>query len=207
MRSTKENLSVVLTVLVLSFASATGLAQDDAIAEAVPTTENIAQAETSVRPLTVAASLTDGSTISGTLLDSSSIAIKTAFGEASLPLSEVAGVRFPTANDSGTTVVMLNGDSITGATDLKFIGVETTWGSAKINGQSIANLLFVPGLQWQVAEGLGGKRWGLIEKTASQQTTLAPTESTVQPSSGVIQSTFRSDNLPTPAPRIIYGRQ
>ncbi|HBE66969.1 MAG TPA: hypothetical protein DDW52_02365 [Planctomycetaceae bacterium] len=193
--------------------------------------EPLARAEPAVRPLAVSATLTDRSIITGTLIDSTAISIKTAFGEASLPLSEVAGIRFPAAEDSGTTVVMLNGDSISGVTNLKFINVETTWGSAKINGQSIGNLLFVPGLTWKSTESLGGRRWILAEKSAAQ--TQAQSTASVQPAASVPRSslntprsslntpsagqrlpnsappvlgTVPSNRLPTPAPQIIYGR-
>lgn len=222
----------VLAAFVVTLVPALAGAQE-AIAEAVPTLDNredaqptsdelgdesIAQSQPSVRPLTVSATLTDRSIITGTLLDSNSVSIKTAFGEASLPLSEVAGIRFPAADDTSTTVVMLNGDSITGATDLKFIEVETTWGSAKINGQSIGNMLFVPGLAWKATEALGGRRWMLAEKTAAEnqtqqqvQNAVQPASSSrqVQPNSGVrtLPNMGRStQQLPTPAPQIIYGR-
>jgi hypothetical protein len=123
----------------------------------------MAQPERKLRPLTVTVGLTDDTQLTGTLLETSEVSIKTAFGEAAIPLSEVAGIRFPAADDSSTTVVMLNGDSITGATELKFVGIETAWGSAKVNGQSIGTLLFVPGLQWTATTSIGGKRWSLIE--------------------------------------------
>ncbi|MBX3420974.1 MAG: hypothetical protein KF752_05380 [Pirellulaceae bacterium] len=146
-------------------------AQEEAIAEAVPQTGAAASAASNsgvssvVRPITVTASLTDDATaITGTLSDTNTLSIKTAFGLAELPLSEVAGVRFPRAEDTSTTVVMLNGDSITGATDVKFITIETVWGSAKINGQSIASMLFVPGLAWQSVDVLGSQRWQLVER-------------------------------------------
>ncbi len=202
--------------------SAPAAAQDEAIAEAVPAASQeapsddnepaVARAQRSARPLTVAASLTDKSVITGTLLDSTSLNIRTAFGEASLPLSEVAGIRFPTGDDSGTTVVMLNGDSITGATDLKFISVETTWGSAKINGDAIGDLLFVPGLAWQSSESLGRKRWALVEKSPVGQS--AVTQGGVQPATGTrpipqqrsgVLPSGTIQRQPTPAP-IIYGR-
>lgn len=217
-----------MAATLVAFVTVSLQAQDEAIAEAVATDDiasaeiaerdrdldsRIATSEPTIRPLTVSATLTDRSIITGTLLDSTSVSIKTAFGEASLPLSEVAGIRFPASDDTSTTVVMLNGDSITGATDLKFINVETTWGSAKINGQSIANMLFVPGLAWNSTEGLGGRRWALTEKTAPS----AQQQNPVQTASGTIPATQSSPNayqnrgipqqqLPTPAPQIIYGR-
>ncbi len=58
---------------------------------------------------------------------------------------------------------MLNGDSITGASDIRTVTIETEWGTAKINGENLASMLFVPGLQWQSIAGLNGNRWSLIE--------------------------------------------
>ncbi len=116
-----------------------------------------------LRPLTVATELVGETKIMGTLVDSTALQMKTSFGEAQIPLSEIAGVRFATGDETSTTVVMLNGDSITGATDTKFITVETEWGTAKINGSSLVSMLFVPGLQWESSNGLNGKRWSLVE--------------------------------------------
>lgn len=146
-------------------------AQEDEVAEATPATTSILapsdstpSMSSSIRPITVSVSLVDENTLmTGTLIDSNTLSIKTAFGLAELPLTEVAGVRFPRGEDTATTVVMLNGDSITGATDLKFVSIETTWGSAKINGQSISSMLFVPGLAWQPSDVLGSRRWQLVE--------------------------------------------
>lgn len=144
------------------------LAQDEPIAEAVANQESKVTSEANsqpkARPITVSVGLVDDSTtITGTLTETTSLNIKTAFGIAELPLNEVAGVRFPRGDDSSTTVVMLNGDSITGATDLKFVNVETSWGSAKINGPAIAGMMMVPGLSWQSIDVLGSKRWQLVE--------------------------------------------
>lgn len=180
---------IALTLGLLLSSVNQAFSQEDEIAEAIPAAEP-AESTPKVRPLTVAAGLVDEAVITGTLIDSTAIGIKTAFGEASIPLSEVAGIRFPAAEDSSTTIVMLNGDSITGVTDLKYANVETTWGSAKINGQNIATMLFVPGLRWESIDALGGKRWTLIEATAPQAVNRA-----VQPASGV-----------QPAPRVQQGR-
>jgi|694.fasta_scaffold00147_27 hypothetical protein len=161
-------------ILVASVCHAQEADVGEAIAEAAPTTASKPApdaATAAARPITVAVGLVDETVgITGTLSDTNSLSIKTAFGSAELPLSEVAGIRFPRRDDTATTVVMLNGDSITGATDVKFINVETTWGSAKINGQNIAAMLFVPGLAWQSQDVLGSKRWILIESQRANAT-------------------------------------
>ncbi len=128
-----------------------------------------------LRPLTVATELVGETKITGTLVDSTALQMKTSFGEAQIPLSEIAGVRFATGDETSTTVVMLNGDSITGATDTKFITVETEWGTAKINGSSLVSMLFVPGLQWESSNGLNGKRWSLVEAKPIPTSPTRPT--------------------------------
>ena len=120
-----------------------------------------------VRPLSVSIDLLSSKNLSGTLTDTTTLEMRTSFGIASIPLSEVAGIRFASADNASTTVVMLNGDSITGATDVKLVSIETEWGMATINGPNIASILFVPGLVWNAQSGLNGKRWNLVNKKTS----------------------------------------
>lgn len=197
---------IALSLTIMSLGQA--FAQDDAIAEAIPDASPSDSSSPKLRPLTVSAGLIDSTVITGTLLESTELSIKTAFGQAAIPLSEVAGIRFPAAEDSGTTVVMLNGDSITGVTDLKYASVETSWGSARINGQNISTLLFVPGLRWESVEALGGKRWSLVEATSPGS---FPASQGVQQASGSIplpsnRISPSSNILPSNRPPVIYGR-
>lgn len=153
-------------------------AQDEPIAVAKPAAAAkstaagaVASSEKKLRPLTINVQLTSTDTkIVGTLTETTQLLLKTAFGEANIPLSEVAGIRFPTGDDSSTTIVMLNGDSITGASDVKFVTVETEWGVAKINGDSVTSMLFVPGLNWQQGNSINGKRWALVEAKPANST-------------------------------------
>jgi hypothetical protein len=133
---------------------------------------------TKVRPLSVNIDLISNTKINGTLTDTSTLEMRTAFGIANIPLSEVAGIRLASADNASTTVVMLNGDSITGATDIKLMTVETEWGTATINGQNIASVLFVPGLTWNPQAGLNGKRWNL----ANTKTVKKPAPTTAKKS-------------------------
>ncbi|QDT11059.1 hypothetical protein [Stieleria marina] len=131
----------------------------------------VAKAVAKVRPLSITADLIGSTKLSGTLMDSTALEMRTSFGSANIPLSEVAGIRFASAENATTTVVMLNGDSITGATDLKLVTIETSWGTAAINGQNVESILFVPGLTWNSHNGLNGKRWVLSDNKASTSST------------------------------------
>ncbi len=165
---------------------------DEAIAEAVAVENGIPaeKIDPKVRPLTLSVDLLNGNKISGTLVDTTQLSMKTSFGEASIPLGEVAGVRLASGEDVSTTVVMLNGDSITGATDIKQLTIDTDWGTARINGSAIQSLLFVPNVQWNAASNLSGRRWSLIDNATTtpgavpsngQSTANRPGTSNTQP--------------------------
>ena len=160
--------------------------------------------DSKVRPLTVSVELLGGARLNGTLVDSSSLAMKTSFGEAGIPLAEVAGIRLPSGEDVSTTVVMLNGDSITGATDLKQITIDTEWGSARINGTAVQSLLFVPNVQWNAGNNLSGKRWTLsdVEPATAAQNTAPTQASTSRPAQ--LPPTARS--VQQPPYRIVQRR-
>jgi hypothetical protein len=164
-----------------------------------------ASAAPSVRPLSVSIDLLSNTNLSGTLTDTTTLEMRTSFGIANIPLSEVAGIRFASADDATTTVVMLNGDSITGATDVKLVTVETEWGMATINGPNIASIMFVPGLSWNPSAGLNGKRWNLANnkgvpagKPGESENAGAPVDAS---SAAAARSRSSSSGFPAPAPQ------
>ncbi len=170
-------LALVLFANVLASSSTWGQEKKDAIPEAV-TVDATANPKISkpqepkIRPLTVNIELLSQASIAGTMTEANQIDIKTAFGVATIPMSEIAGIRLATAQDASTTIVMLNGDSITGATDIKQITIDTEWGSARINGSAIQAILFVPDLKWVNSNSINGRRWFLVD--AKQATANSP---------------------------------
>lgn len=126
-----------------------------------------AKATKAVRALSVTVEIVGGTSIRGTLVDSSELPMRTSFGQANIPLAEVAGIKLASQDNATTTVVMHNGDSITGATNLPSLVVETEWGKADITGSSISSILFAQGLTWTSDSGLNGTRWTLAEKKAA----------------------------------------
>ena len=141
----------------------------------------VAQATKSVRALSVTVEIVGGTRIQGTLVDSSELPMRTLFGQATIPLAEVACIKLASQDNATTTVVMHNGDSITGATNRPSLVAETAWGKADITGSSISSILFAQGLTWTSESGLNGTRWALSEakKPAAQPT--APVAAQQQP--------------------------
>lgn len=180
-------LAIASTATPLRAQEAGDVPKAEPVAEAKPVEAKYPEAKPArgnaqVRPLSVTVDLLSDTKISGTLTDTTSLDMQTSFGTANIPLSEVAGIRFASAEDATTTVVMLNGDSITGATDVKLVTVETEWGVATINGQSVQSIMFVPSVVWNPLSGLNGKRWSLVSEKAAaakvvpQQTTQQVTQ-------------------------------
>ena len=118
--------------------------------------------------LTVTVDMLGGQKLTGTLTEITELPIRSSFGEVKVPLSQVAGVKLASADDPSTTIVLKNGDSVTGATDLQTVSIDTEWGSAKINGSSITSLLLLPDYKWTSAPGIdGSKRWSLLNVKAT----------------------------------------
>ena len=115
-----------------------------------------------VQPQSVTVALINGNTMVGTIGEADQWTMKTSFGTASLPLSAVAGIRMAQEGSATTTVVLHNGDSITGAVQFDQVVIQTEWGRAEILGTHVASILFTPGLKWTSEPGLNGTRWKLV---------------------------------------------
>jgi len=165
-------LALIASVIVLA-AEARG-AEPVATAEAVPSTEATPKLPITVSPLSATVSLTNGTNLAGALVSSTELKMKSSFGEVSIPLSEVAGIKMASDGNATTTVVLHNGDSVTGATQLDIMELQTEWGKAEINCPSIVSILFAQDLQWASDEGVAGTRWRLT-KTAKPEAANAAT--------------------------------
>jgi hypothetical protein len=100
--------------------------------------------------------------------------MKTSFGTTNLPLSTVAGMRMAHEGNAVTTVVLHNGDNLTGAVTLDLVVIQTEWGRAEINGNHVASILFTPGLKWTSETGLNGMRWRLVTDEPPRTVPAAP---------------------------------
>jgi hypothetical protein len=130
------------------------------------------------QPQSVTVTLLNGNTMSGTLSEVDQWPMKTSLGTTNVPVSAVAGVRMAQEGNATTTVVLHNGDSITGALQLDHVTIQTDWGRAEIFGTHVTSILFTPGLKWSSEPGLNGTRWKLI---ADESRVATVTTSTAAP--------------------------
>lgn len=120
------------------------------------------------RVLTCEVHLHGETTFVGTLLELTELEMMTSFGSAKVPLTQVAGVKMASDGNPSTTVVLHNGDSISGALDLETVVLETEWGKAHINGPLVAELMMSQGLTWVAKNTTQGTRWTLAELDAAK---------------------------------------
>ncbi len=150
-------------------------------AKPIPVAEPVAEAEAPVAraervpqpiaspaaaaPLSVTLHLNIGNPqLRGVLLSSPEFTMKTSFGELVIPMSQVAGIKMASEANTSTTVVMHNGDTITGAWNLDRLELQTEWGTATVDGGAINSILFAADMAWVAVRGLSGTRWGLLAK-------------------------------------------
>jgi hypothetical protein len=171
-------------------------------AKAVPT------AKPSAKPaptgtLNVTVDLVGGQKVSGVINDLTALPFQLSFGAVEIDLALIAGVKFASSEDSVTTVILNNGDSVTGATTLKQLTVDTDWGQAKVNGSTIASILFIPDLKWSASMTMTGKRWNLVDsKNAGPSGNGSSVPGTSSPSTALPPNS----GLSLPRPTVQPGR-
>lgn len=139
-----------------------------------------------LQPQSVTIAMINGNTMTGTLSEADQWTMKTSLGTTTLPLSAVAGIKMAQEGNATTTVVLHNGDSITGAVQIDHVAIQTDWGRAEIFGTHVASILFTPGLKWSSEPGLNGTRWKLVaDESRTSTTAAAPAASSATPAATI----------------------
>ena len=138
-----------------------------------------------IEPLPVVVELLDDvRDLHGLLLDTADLEVDTAFGIAKMPLEEVLGIRMAREANEMTTIVLHNGDMITGTVDIQNLLVQTSWGKSEVNGANLGSIFFDEGLSWTSLKLLAGERWPLEQDEEIAPTpTPTATSSTGRPTS------------------------
>jgi hypothetical protein len=115
----------------------------------------------------------------GTPVGIENIKITTLFGEVSLPLHTILGIRFAQGPKEQTTVVGLNGDALTGSLQLSELKFVSEWGEATVNAAHLVSIVFQPDLAWTQVSTPNGPRWQLTktrEGSVSNEYVPSPTQ-------------------------------
>lgn len=155
-----------LAVLTLAFVTASSSVSnaDDQLVLATNSAKRRAAA--AARPLQVTMEMASetNAQLKGRLLEMTELSVETAFGTATIPLHAVVGMRLPQKDSPMTTVLLTNGDSVTGTTELGKLFVHTDWGKAEVDAANVISIVFKEGLTWTLESRLNGERWTLVEQ-------------------------------------------
>ena len=140
----------IYAVLLAAIVAATAVAQD--------AQEDDATAATAGK---IKMKLLKNMELEGAPVDLDEIKINSIFGEASIPLHTIAGIRFAQKPQEQSTIVLLNGDALTGEIALSEVKCVAEWGEAKVNVPHIVSIVFRPDLAWSSVSTPNGPRWQL----------------------------------------------
>lgn len=105
--------------------------------------------------------LGNNKTMSGTIDGFDEFQIATRFGKVSMPMDQVAGIKFHTDSDDSAVVVLNNGDTITGVPTIPAIQLKTDWGQADIAPKAIQALTTTKAAKFTQTNSDFGSRWTL----------------------------------------------
>jgi len=100
-------------------------------------------------------------TMSGSIDGFDEFQIATRFGKVSMPMDQVAGIKFHTDSKDSAVVVLNNGDTITGVPTIPAIQLKTDWGQADIEPRAIEALTTTSNAKFSQTNSDFGSRWQL----------------------------------------------
>jgi hypothetical protein len=105
--------------------------------------------------------LSNGETMSGSVDGFNQFQISTRFGKVSMPMDQVAGIKFHTDSRDSCVVVLNNGDTVTGVPVIPAVELKTDWGQADIEPKSIEALTTTSTSRFTQDSSDFGVRWKL----------------------------------------------
>lgn len=182
----------LISAAVLLAAAPFALAQDAVEAEAeVAAPEAAVEASAEPQSLRMKLKLRRDMTLEGAPVELANVKMNTIFGDATLPLNTIAGIRFAGENSPESTVILRNGDSLTGSLVLENVKFVSQWGEATINVSALESVTFVDGMAWaSQTNSMGNARWALSPAKASS----TPSNYSGSGSNRVIQSGYIQNN-------------
>jgi hypothetical protein len=109
-------------------------------------------------------SLKNGLEFTGNRIDLDSITVNSLFGHTTIPIDVIAGIRFAQGDQERTTIVLHNGDTLTGEIDPTSFSFVSNWGESTIDMHQVVWVVFRPGLSWSTISTPAGTRWTLIRR-------------------------------------------
>ena len=135
--------------------------------------------------------LKKGLDLKGTPLELESVKMTSIIGEIDIPLHTIAGIKFPNKSGEPHTVVLHNGDSLTGDVQLNAVKIVSPWGEASVNASELSHIVFGDSLRWTNDTSSGNGRWRLSRVTAPAAQPR-PASTTTRPATTTAPRVFRN---------------
>lgn len=105
--------------------------------------------------------LSDVKSLAGELDEISEITMTTKFGDVTIPMEQIAGIKLHTDEDDSAVVVMVDGDVLTGVPSLPMLQLSTDWGKAEINPEAVQSITTTSNSKFSRQDTDFGTRWTL----------------------------------------------
>ena len=105
--------------------------------------------------------LSNVKSLAGELDDISEIKLTTKFGDITIPMEQIAGIRLHTDEDDSAVVVFNDGDVLTGIPELPTLNLTTDWGKAEIESDSVQSITTTAKSKFTQQNSDFGSRWNL----------------------------------------------
>ena len=84
--------------------------------------------------------VTKGTELSGQIVGISEFKVKTGFGDVSIPVEKIEGIKMDSDGQGSAVIAFTNGDMVTGKIDMSDLQLKTNWGKAHINSDAIDSI-------------------------------------------------------------------
>lgn len=105
--------------------------------------------------------LSDVKSLAGELDEISEITMTTKFGDVTIPMEQIAGIKLHTDEDDSAVVVMVDGDVLTGIPSLPTLQLSTDWGKAEVNPEAVQSITTTSNSKFSRQNTDFGTRWML----------------------------------------------
>ncbi len=108
--------------------------------------------------------------LSGTPIELAEIKVTTSFGDVSIPLAKIEGIKMHVDAEDSAVIAFKNGDLVTGKIVLETVNLKTSWGTAKINTSQIDTVMSSRNARFFADNSGGTKGWRFTNSAAAPAT-------------------------------------
>ena len=84
--------------------------------------------------------VTKGTELAGQIVGIESFKVTTGFGEVSIPVEKIDGIKMDSDGQGSAVIAFTNGDMVTGTIELSDLQLKTNWGTAHIKSEAINSI-------------------------------------------------------------------